>query len=90
MNLRWVLEYSSGDKAFSEFLQAGNLQAEQMTFINNIIMHLVKNGTIEPGMLFEPPFTDVNDQGLLGVFDDAEATRMLSILARINENAEVA
>ena len=53
-------------------------------------MHLEKNGTIETGMLSEPPFTDVNDQGLLGVFDDAEATRMLSIMGRINENAGVA
>jgi type I restriction enzyme, R subunit len=84
------LDIRAANRAFSEFLQAGNLRADQMTFINNIIMHLEKNGTIETDMLFEPPFTDVNDQGLLGVFDDAEATRVLSILERINENAGVA
>jgi type I restriction enzyme R subunit len=40
--------------------------------------------------MFEPPFTDVNDQGLLGVFDDADAHRPISILEPINHNAGVA
>ncbi len=51
---------------------------------------LEKNGTIETSMLFAPPFTDVNDQGLLGVFDDAQTTRVLNLLEKINENVEVA
>jgi type I restriction enzyme R subunit len=61
-----------------------------MTFINQIIMHLAKNGTIKAGMLFEPPFTDVNDQGLLGVFDEAASTRIIQLIERINGNAEMA
>ena len=40
-------------------------------------------------MLFEPPFTDVNDQGLLGVFDDGDAVRIISIIDEINERAEL-
>ena len=40
-------------------------------------------------MLFEPPFTDVNDQGLLGVFDDADAGKIIRIIDGINENARV-
>jgi type I restriction enzyme R subunit len=60
-----------------------------MTFIQNIIQHLTKNGTIDPAMLFEPPFTDVNDQGLLGVFDDGSSQKIISIVERINENAMI-
>jgi len=60
-----------------------------MTFINQIIMHLEMNGAIEAGMLFESPFTNVNDQGLLGVFDDAASTRIIQLIEKINWNAEV-
>lgn len=59
-----------------------------MTFINTIIDHLTENGTIDKKMLFESPFTDVNDQGLFGVFDDSQAGRVISIIDTINGNAE--
>jgi type I restriction enzyme R subunit len=58
-----------------------------MTFIQNIISYLTKNGTIDPSMLFESPFTDINDQGLMGVFDDGASHKIISIVERINNNA---
>lgn len=84
------LDIQAANEAFSEFIQKGNLKADQMTFIKNIISFLEKNGIIDKGMLFEPPFTDINDQGLLGVFGDAAATKIISIVDQINKNAEVA
>jgi type I restriction enzyme, R subunit len=81
------LDIQAANAAFSEFLQKGNLRADQMTFINNIVMHLEKNGAIDPSMLFEPPFTDVNDQGLMGVFDDAESVRIISIIEDVERRA---
>jgi type I restriction enzyme, R subunit len=84
------LDIKAAQDAFSEFLQAGNLRADQMTFIQNIITYLTKNGTIEPSMLFEPPFTDMNDQGLMGVFEDSDAHKVISIIEKINENAFIA
>jgi type I restriction enzyme R subunit len=83
------LDVKAAQNAFAEFLQAGSLRADQMTFIQNIITYLTKNGTIEPSMLFEPPFTDMNDQGLLGLFDDGDAHKVISIIERINENAMI-
>lgn len=83
------LEVEAAQVAFADFLKAGSLRADQMTFINNIISYLSKNGTIDKRMLFESPFTDINDQGLLGVFDDAEAVKIISIVDKINENAMV-
>jgi len=58
-------------------------------FINQIFIHLEKNGTIEAGLLFETPFTNVNDQGLLGIFDDAASTRIIQLIERVNGNASV-
>jgi type I restriction enzyme R subunit len=40
-------------------------------------------------MLFEPPSTDMNDQGLMGVFEDSDAHKVISIIERINENAMI-
>jgi type I restriction enzyme R subunit len=40
-------------------------------------------------MLFKAPFTDINDGGLNGVFDDASAHKIISIVEHINENAQV-
>lgn len=83
------LDVNAAQEAFTEFISSGSLRADQMTFIQNIITYLTKNGTIDPAMMFETPFTDINDKGLLGVFDDGEATRIISIVEHINENAQV-
>jgi type I restriction enzyme, R subunit len=83
------LDANATQEHFAEFIQAGNLKADQMTFINNIISYLTKNGVIDKAMLFEPPFTNIHDQGLLGVFDDAAATKVISLIDQVNDNALV-
>ncbi len=84
------LDMSTAQEAFAEFIQAGNLRADQMTFINTIIGYLSKNGVIDKEMLFKPPFTNLHDQGLLGVFDDARATQVIKLIDGVNDNALVA
>jgi type I restriction enzyme R subunit len=65
-----------------------DLRADQMTFINTIISYLSKNGTIDKNMLYEPPFTDLNDQGISGVFDNTpDKIKVLKIIDQINHNA---
>ena len=57
---------------------------------NNIISYLTKNGIIEKKMLFEPPFTDIHDQGLFDVFDDdAQAKNVIKLIDSVNNNAVV-
>jgi len=85
------LDQAAVNEAFSEFLQVGNLRADQMTFVKTIISYLTKNGTIDKKMLFEPPFTDLNDQGISGVFDnEGDLIKIVKIINLINENARVA
>ena len=85
------LEQAALNEAFAEFLQVGNLRGDQMTFIKTIISYLTKNGTIHKRMLFQPPFTDLNDQGISGVFDnDADVIKIVKIIDGINGNAVVA
>ena len=45
-----------------------------MTFINRVIDHLVHNGTMDPNVLFGPPFTDFHDKGVVRVLpQDAQS-----------------
>ena len=74
---------------FAQFIQSGTLRADQMTFIDTIIRYLTKNGMIEKEMLFKPPFTNVHDQGLFGVFDDAQVTNVIKLIDTVNDNALV-
>jgi type I restriction enzyme R subunit len=81
------LELSAANQLFAEFIQDTNLSADQITFIDTIISYLTTNGVIDKAMLFEPPFTDVNDQGITGVFDDADVVKIVSLIDRVNNNA---
>ncbi|WP_320167736.1 DEAD/DEAH box helicase family protein [Mangrovibacterium marinum] len=78
------LDINTANELFADFIQSGTLSADQVTFINSIISYLTKNGTIDKAMLFEPPFTDINDQGIVGVFDDGQVVKIVSIIDRIN------
>lgn len=79
------------NNAFADFLQTGNLRADQITFVRTIMSYVTKNGTINKQLLFEPPFTDLNDQGLTGVFEnDADVVKIVKIIDIINGNAIVA
>ncbi len=81
------LDIKAANAAFASFIQSGNLRADQMTFIKQIISHLTINGTVGMVTLFEPPFTDINDQGLTGVFDDDAVIKVKKIIEQINQNA---
>lgn len=81
------LSQEAASTAFADFIQDGNLRADQITFINNIISYLTKNGVIEKKMLFEAPFTDDHYEGLTGVFEMDDAHRIISLVQGINDNA---
>jgi len=83
------LEIGAVQSAFAEFIQVQNLNAAQIKFVDLIIGFLTQNGVIDKSALFESPFRDVNDSGPFGLFDDVQVTKIISILDRINGNADV-
>jgi type I restriction enzyme, R subunit len=42
---------------------------------------------IDNAMLFEPPFTNLHQDGLLGVFDEISAKKVIQLVSAVNENA---
>ena len=64
-------------------------RADQLTFINQIIQYLTTNGTIDKTLLFEPPFTNLHDQSLFGVFDEVAIGQVIKLIDTVNHNALV-
>ena len=44
---------------------------------------------MDPGLLYEPPFTDLHHQGLDGVFEDDDADLIVAIIRSFNKTVEV-
>lgn len=82
------MDIKAANDAFAEFISSGTLTADQITFIDNIVSFLQQDGYIDKRMLFEPPFTYADQDGLTGVFDDAEATKIISIIDEIDRNSQ--
>lgn len=83
------LDAKTANDLLAEFSLIGPLTATQQHFLQKIVDYLTRNGTIDKGMLCERPFTDLNDQGVFGLFDDAQVARIVSLIDGVNEGAEV-
>lgn len=73
---------------FTKFVQAHpNLASRQIRFLDLLQNHISKYGSIETERLYEPPFTNVHNEGLEGVFDDGLAGELLEILESFKPKA---
>jgi type I restriction enzyme R subunit len=73
--------------AFGEFLAAGIATAAQIEFIDMVIDHLTDQGVMDPGLLYEPPFTDVAPTGPDQLFDEENVARLFTKIDAINASA---
>jgi type I restriction enzyme R subunit len=81
------LDRQTAQGAFARFLQAGRYNANQIRFVNQIAEYLTQNGVMDPGRLYEQPFTDYSPSGIDGLFPDPDAQEIVNVLALINRNA---
>jgi len=75
---------------FAEFINRPGISAAQMNFMDTLINFLTQNGTIDKSMLFDRPFTDIDQQGVLGVFQDEDAQKIIRIIDGFDQNAYTA
>jgi type I restriction enzyme R subunit len=83
------LDRNAAKLAFAQYLEGGNFSANQIRFVETIIDHLTQNGVMDPGLLYEPPFTDLHHQGLDGVFEDDDANQIVLLVDSFNETVGV-
>jgi hypothetical protein len=73
--------------AFNGFVSGRTLNASQLEFIDMMIDHLTQHGVMDPGLLYESPFTDLNNLGVEGVFQQAEVQELVRILEDVERHA---
>lgn len=81
------LDREAAKRAFGEFMANKTLTANQIEFLNLIIDHLTEHGVMEPGRLYESPFTDISPRGPEGVFSGSEVDRIIFVLNQIRRTA---
>lgn len=81
------LDRNAAKEAFARFLDNSRHSSQQIRFVEMIIDRLTASGSIDPGQLYEPPFTGVHYEGLDGVFGDAEASELVAMIEELNRAA---
>jgi type I restriction enzyme R subunit len=82
------LETSAVREAFSSFINNPSMNVQQIRFLDLIVQYLGSNGYLETDKLFEAPFTELSTNGLLGVFNENQASEVVLLLERVNRYAE--
>ena len=75
------LDREAAKQAFGQFLSGKVQSANQIEFINLIIDHLTEHGVMDPGLLYESPFTDINRRDPR-VFTSEQVDGLISLLQR--------
>ena len=81
------LDRDAAKNAFADFLAGKSLNANQIEFINLIIDYLTEQGAMDPRRLYESPFTDFDDQGISGIFPQADVQRIVEVLKDVRYRA---
>jgi type I restriction enzyme R subunit len=79
------LDRTAAKAAFSDFVAKHSLTADQMEFLDLLVEFLTENGTVDPRLFYESPFTDFDDLGIVGVFSAAQSKEIISIVKRLNQ-----
>ncbi|ACB76285.1 DEAD/DEAH box helicase family protein [Opitutus terrae] len=83
------LDREAAKQALNAFTAGKILTANQLEFVNMVVDQLTERGVVEPKLLYESPFTDVNAQGPDGVFDSSQVDELLALLEQVRERAVV-
>ncbi|MGH8502571.1 MAG: DEAD/DEAH box helicase family protein [Gammaproteobacteria bacterium] len=82
------LDRAAAKEAFAEIMADTQLNSRQIRFVEMIIDHLTRQGSMKPGQLYEPPFTSLHYEGLDGLFPGDAAEKVVRIVRSINRRAE--
>ncbi len=81
------LDRKSAQAAFAGFLSGRPLTGDQHEFLNLVIDHLTARGVMDPGLLYEAPFTDFDALGVEGIFPKADVVKLVEILREVEKSA---
>jgi len=57
------LDRNAVTKVFADLMDKASLHPDQMSFLDEVIRYLMRNGTMKPKVLFDAPFTHISTHG---------------------------
>jgi type I restriction enzyme R subunit len=81
------LDREVAKQAFSQFVAGTTATANQLEFIDLIVNELTENGVVNPGRLYEPPYTDLSQRGPEAIFLPPRVTEIVRVLDEIRARA---
>lgn len=81
------LDRNAAKEAFGLFLDSTRYNSQQIRFVEMIIERLTRQGAVDPGQLYDAPFTSIHHEGLDGAFRDADAEAIVGILDELARKA---
>jgi EcoEI R protein C-terminal/Nucleotidyl transferase AbiEii toxin, Type IV TA system len=81
------LDRAAAKRAFDAFIEERKLTAHQHEFVNMVIDHLTARGVMDPRLLYESPFTDLDPLGVAGVFQERDVVQLIEILRDVQGRA---
>ncbi len=81
------LDREAAKTALATFIAGTTFSSHQLDFVNLIVNHLTEHGYMEPGLLYESPYTDFSSVGVEGVFRSEQVDELVAILADIRQRA---
>lgn len=81
------LDRSAATEALSGFIAGRALGANQLDFVQMVVDHLTENGVMDPGSLYEAPFTTVAPQGPEGIFPSNDVDELIAAIDAVRANA---
>lgn len=81
------MERDAAKQALGGFAAGGVLSGNQIEFVNLIVDQLTAHGAMQPELLYESPFTDLNPQGPNGVFNASQVEKLVGLLSEVRARA---
>jgi type I restriction enzyme R subunit len=84
------LDREAASQALNGFVAGKTLNANQLEFVNLIVIHLTERGVMDVGLLYEPPFTSYAPQGPEALFTASQVEELFGLLKNIKATAVAA